>query len=66
MVFGGPEVGYYTKISILPSMPKYAGFASEPVQKLPLKENDWYMKLRSNIIEQIWTAKNRNPKIRGA
>ena len=34
MVFGGPGVGYYSKISIMPSVANYTGFAPKPVQKL--------------------------------
>ena len=36
------------------------------INRRSLQENDWYIKLRPNNIEQIWAAKNRNKKIRGA
>ena len=53
MVFGGPGVGYYSQIGILPSVANYTGFAPKPVQKLSIIHgNQWKSMLPSWVFPE--------------
>ena len=60
MVFGGPGVGYYSKIGILPSVANYTGFAPKPVQKLSLNNENYRKSSKIMIFHDFWKFTKSN------